>query len=402
MADYTVTTDFSTKDALASGDPEKLIIGSDVDTEFDAIAVAIASKPDQGEVQANTFTFYTAAGTDTYTATPVPAIASYAAGQGFQLLFTNANTGAATINLNSLGAQSIVLPNGDPLSSGDITASMVAWLVYDGTDFILMGGTASTAKFPRGHIDGLILSRDSGDTSNDTNITAGEADNQDRDRKIILGSEVTKRIDASWAAGDDAGGFPTGLTLTGSVWYHIFVIMNPTSGVVDAGYDTYLTATNLLSDASGYTEYRRVGAVLRNSGNTAVLGYTQIGNWFQWDDPPADVDVTEDATANTRAISTPLGVQCLANLNVFAQDVSNLVMGVYVSSLDANDEAVSLTVSPFGSVYGASGPLAGQTHYMAVNMRVWTDTSSQIRTRADQSLTLRIATLGWMDLRGKE
>lgn len=44
MSDYSVTTDFSVKDALNSGDPNKLIKGSDIDVEFDAIAVAVATK----------------------------------------------------------------------------------------------------------------------------------------------------------------------------------------------------------------------------------------------------------------------------------------------------------------------------------------------------------------------
>lgn len=44
MSDYTPATDFSAKDALTTGDPEKAILGSDVDAELDAIATAIASK----------------------------------------------------------------------------------------------------------------------------------------------------------------------------------------------------------------------------------------------------------------------------------------------------------------------------------------------------------------------
>lgn len=47
MSDYTVTTDFSVKDGLTSGDPNKKIVGSDFDVEFDAIAVAIATKPNE-------------------------------------------------------------------------------------------------------------------------------------------------------------------------------------------------------------------------------------------------------------------------------------------------------------------------------------------------------------------
>jgi hypothetical protein len=46
MADYTVTTDFLAKDTLDAGDPLKVIKGSYFDVEFDAIAVAIATKTD--------------------------------------------------------------------------------------------------------------------------------------------------------------------------------------------------------------------------------------------------------------------------------------------------------------------------------------------------------------------
>lgn len=46
MSNYSQTTDFSAKDNLATGNAAKVIKGSDVDTEFSAIATAIASKKD--------------------------------------------------------------------------------------------------------------------------------------------------------------------------------------------------------------------------------------------------------------------------------------------------------------------------------------------------------------------
>jgi len=48
MTDYTypASDDLSDKDGLASGNPEKLILGSDLEAEFQAIATAIASKFD--------------------------------------------------------------------------------------------------------------------------------------------------------------------------------------------------------------------------------------------------------------------------------------------------------------------------------------------------------------------
>lgn len=46
MANYTKITDFGAKDSLISGDPLKVIRGSEIDDEFDAIATAVASKYD--------------------------------------------------------------------------------------------------------------------------------------------------------------------------------------------------------------------------------------------------------------------------------------------------------------------------------------------------------------------
>lgn len=50
MSDYVKTTDFTAKDALSTGDAEKLILGSDMDQEFDDIATASATKYDSGDI----------------------------------------------------------------------------------------------------------------------------------------------------------------------------------------------------------------------------------------------------------------------------------------------------------------------------------------------------------------
>lgn len=81
----------------------------------------------------------TAAGTDTYTLTLSPSIAAYQAGMLLVVLFTNANTGAATLNVNSLGAKDIKKNAGaDALAASDITAGSIRLLAYDGTRFQLI------------------------------------------------------------------------------------------------------------------------------------------------------------------------------------------------------------------------------------------------------------------------
>ena len=46
MANYTKSTDFAAKDSLSSGDSNKVVRGSEFETEFDAISTAIATKSD--------------------------------------------------------------------------------------------------------------------------------------------------------------------------------------------------------------------------------------------------------------------------------------------------------------------------------------------------------------------
>ena len=44
MSNYTKITNFAAKDAMVSGNPAKVIKGSEIGAEYDAIAVAVNSK----------------------------------------------------------------------------------------------------------------------------------------------------------------------------------------------------------------------------------------------------------------------------------------------------------------------------------------------------------------------
>lgn len=81
----------------------------------------------------------TATGTNNYSAIIAPAITAYAIGQRFFITFTNANTGACTLNLNSLGAKNIYKNVNIALVSGDIVAGQTLLVSYDGTNFQVIG-----------------------------------------------------------------------------------------------------------------------------------------------------------------------------------------------------------------------------------------------------------------------
>jgi hypothetical protein len=46
MANYVKATNFAEKDSLPSGDPNKLVKGTEHNSEYDAIAAAVATKAD--------------------------------------------------------------------------------------------------------------------------------------------------------------------------------------------------------------------------------------------------------------------------------------------------------------------------------------------------------------------
>ena len=52
MSNYTKTTNFATKDNLASGNPLKIVKGAEIDTEFNNLAIAIATKKDTSAIEA--------------------------------------------------------------------------------------------------------------------------------------------------------------------------------------------------------------------------------------------------------------------------------------------------------------------------------------------------------------
>lgn len=74
-------------------------------------------------------------GTDSYAITLSPALAAYAVGQSFFFAAGTANTGAATLNINGLGAKTIKKDYNADLNDGDIVQNQIMHVVYDGTNF---------------------------------------------------------------------------------------------------------------------------------------------------------------------------------------------------------------------------------------------------------------------------
>lgn len=94
--------------------------------------------------QDNTFDWLSSvSGTDTITASNAINPGAYAAGQTFRFISAGANTGAVTLNVNSLGAKAIKKDGTAALVAGDIPSGAVVEVVYDGTNFQLVRNGAA-------------------------------------------------------------------------------------------------------------------------------------------------------------------------------------------------------------------------------------------------------------------
>lgn len=93
------------------------------------------------------------AGTDTITASAPAAITAYAAGQRFSFVASATNTGAVTLNVNSLGAKDVTKRGTTALAAGDITSGQVVLVEYDGTRFQMIGATSAASDTVAGIIE---------------------------------------------------------------------------------------------------------------------------------------------------------------------------------------------------------------------------------------------------------
>jgi hypothetical protein len=82
---------------------------------------------------------------DAQTLTANGTYSALARGDTFAFVPGAANTGACTLNVDSLGAQDIKMPDGSDPPAGALDTDSIVYVVYDGTHFILTAGDAANS-----------------------------------------------------------------------------------------------------------------------------------------------------------------------------------------------------------------------------------------------------------------
>lgn len=266
------------------------------------------------------------------------------------------------------------------------SAPSVGQFVYaSDTDQLAFGALTGLA---RGQRDGCIMST-AADTDHDITISAGSRRDSTDVVTMVLGSAMTKRIDAAWAAGTGNGGLSNSVSLTGNAWYHYFLISN-TDGDVDVVIDTDISCTNGLVD-TGYDYYRYIGSQLTD-GSANILAQQQIGDMFYFKTPILDLNTTTLSTsASAITVSVPGGYEHHVLCNAMMTNSS--ATAVYLRSASATDQAPATNATPLGHLYcGAGLTVMNQVQF-------FTSTASGAFARADNSsTTLRLATIGYRNM----
>jgi hypothetical protein len=256
-----------------------------------------------------------------------PVVAAYAAGQMFYFVATGDNTGAVTLNIDSLGAKAVTRDGSVALVAGDIKSGEVVVVVYDGTRFqvvsqlnsagnatfanvsitsalnvggvatftanpVLSGGTANGVLYLNGS---KVATSGSALTFDGTNLSGTGSIGTTIAGKTAQFNAAGGSIYASFADGTKTWRFGAGIISAGAI-----SLYNATDAVtaftVDAtgnlGIGTSSPDAKLRIDAASPT--RGIVEVVRGTGNTGSL-----------------ICVAQDAVADW-AIGQPAGVNAFA------------------------------------------------------------------------------------------
>jgi len=381
-------------------------------TTSGSITLALADDLAALEALSGTNTIYYRSAANTWSAVTIGSGLSFSGGT----LAATGGTGTVTsVNLTAPAA-GITVSGGPVTTSGSITLALAddlaALEALSGTNTIYYRSAANTwsavtigtgltfsggalAPNLRGYIDGLVLSYSS---TTAVAVSAGVCADSTNAYLLSL-SSFTKTLQTSgaWTAGTGNNGLDTGARAN-NTWYHVYVIASATGGSVDVLFSLSATAPTM---PSGYTLFRRIGSI-KTGASTIDNNWVQYGDFFHWLVPVDDVSALNPGTAAvTRTLSTPTGVRtrALVSVGFDASATGDNPSAIYLSDLNQTDSAPTVAIN---TCVGYS-----PTVYIANiygRAEIWTNTSSQIRSRLQLSATntrLRIQTHGWFDPRGR-
>jgi hypothetical protein len=236
LSNYTQSTNFATKDALTSGDPLKIVKGTEINTEFVNISVAIATKADLAS--------------PTFTGTPTLPTGTIATTQTFgnssTLLATTAFVQAALATLHPVGS---IYINATVSTNPGTLLGFGTWTAF-GAGRVMVGFDSGNALFDTAEETGGVA-----DATLPSHTHTGTTDAGGSSTGSVTGGVATDFGPFSSATGvlalsDSVGNRPQGAAGTGSsrtatltipTHQHTFTTASAGTSGTNANYQPYIT-----------------------------------------------------------------------------------------------------------------------------------------------------------------
>ncbi len=200
------------------------------------------------QIQSNGAALVTVTGTDTLTGTLTPALVAYVTGAVYYFVAPATNTGAVTLNIDTLGAKAVTRDGTTALVAGDIVSGEMVAVVYDGTRFQLISAVNS---FTNLNVSGTLTV--AGATTLNGNLQVGNAA-ADTVNFQASGWTLTNNVSVigTWAdigtitTADINGGTIDGTTIGGgTAAAGTFTTVGATTGNITTVNATTVDSTNL-------------------------------------------------------------------------------------------------------------------------------------------------------------
>lgn len=273
MTDYVKSTNFASKDALATGNPLKIVKGTEIDTEFNNIATAVATKADlNSPALLGTPTAPTASAGTSTTQLATTAFVGTAV--------TNERTATATLTNKTLTSPSI--------SSPTMTGTPVAPTATAGTDTTQIATTAFVKTAIDNYDTALTVSTAQIESSAvttakiaDSNVTTAKiADSNVTTTKIADSNVTTAKIaDSNVTTAKIADSNVTTAKLASGERMTTANVAGATAGVSAGDVGTYMLAVYSGATAKNFGD-TAPGSELRPTNATGNnVGSYQTGTW---------------------------------------------------------------------------------------------------------------------------
>jgi hypothetical protein len=374
----------------SSGSPAgptfRVLTASDIpniaESQVANLTTDLAAKASIVGVQQESYTYAADSGAANAYVVALSPVPSLVAGLSVVFKVGNSNTGASTLNLNSLGVKSVTKSGTTALAGGDLVAGQIVTAVYDGTQFQLQGVGGSSGGGSSGYFGDAIATAVGGESI----ITLGSTPSDPNTVKaflngVLLDSDqytistnvltmtanrfgVGDRVRATWAT---ANSTPGSVTLSSSSTPVTTFAAYSDSGSLGtmvvpfpAGSSAGDLAVVFLAYSNGSPPSTPSGWTLVDNSNSS--GFFWSGQVYSKTLTPADItsgSVTFAATSSlyTAAITTFSGSPTITDHISSRAGTSPITL---TTSLSAPTGAIALyfgsqgTISPNGSTGAAS------------------------------------------------